>query len=79
MRNIFFNELLNILNRIANVDIISEDPTQDNKVETLYSGKLKDMSCLLCFDFMHCIIKEIFALEHNHFRVVIYCTGFYER
>lgn len=75
MRNILLKELLQLLDRTASVDIISEGATQDDEGEILYSGMVNTIPYLMCLDFGYAIVREIGALGPNHLRVIVYCTG----
>lgn len=75
MRNILLKELLQLLDRNANVDIISEGASQDDDGEILYSGRVKDIPYLMCLDIGYAIVHEIGALSPDWLRVTVYCTG----
>lgn len=75
MRNILLKELLQLLDRNANVNIVSEGKTEDDEGEILYSGRVKDIPYLMCLDFGYAIVREIGAVDNDWLRVTVYCTG----
>lgn len=75
MRNVLLKELLQLLDRKANVNIVSEGASQDDEGEILYSGSVRDIPYLMCLDIGYAIVREIGAVDNDWLRVTVYCTG----